>query len=127
MDYRYYRGEGIELPPAIVKRLHWLRYIGALMIASPVIFAFLMMFDCIKLSFFWFFASFLLGSFGNVFFIIGISYDTIMDRDAKPGQWVRVRLFGKHKESKEFKPGRKMIYDLDEEIDYKTDHETKEI
>jgi hypothetical protein len=37
MDYHYYRGELLELPPVFTKRLHLLRIIGTLMIAVPPI------------------------------------------------------------------------------------------
>ena len=57
MDYRYYRGEGIALPPIITKNLHWLRYIGAAMIASPPLLGLMMMLGLLNLSLFWFFAS----------------------------------------------------------------------
>lgn len=39
MDYRYYRGDPLELPPDITKRLHLLRFIGTLMIAAPPVLA----------------------------------------------------------------------------------------
>jgi hypothetical protein len=35
MDYRYFRGGLLELPPAVARRLHLLRLIGTLMIAAP--------------------------------------------------------------------------------------------
>ena len=85
MDYRFYRGDGIELPDWVARRLYLLRYIGVLMIASPPILAVLMMFGVIKLSLFWFFAGVLMGTFGNVFFIVGMTYDTAFDCDEKVG------------------------------------------
>jgi len=83
MDYRYYRGDRIEISPAIAKRLYLLHPICALMISTPPILAVLMMVDFINLSLFWFFARILIGTFGNVFFIIGMTYDTIIDWDGK--------------------------------------------
>jgi hypothetical protein len=50
------------------------------MIISPSVIALLMMFGIIKLSLFWFFAGILMGTFGNVFFIIGMTFDTASDR-----------------------------------------------
>ena len=111
MDYRYYRGEGIALPPIVTKNLHWLRYIGAVMIASPPLLGLMMVLDLFDLSLFWFFASFLLGSFGNVFFVIGMTYDTILDK-GNPKVIQRWRkLFGRNQEPQEFRPERRMIYE----------------
>jgi putative effector of murein hydrolase LrgA (UPF0299 family) len=81
MDYRYYRGDGFELPECIARRMYLLRYIGTLMIASPPVLALMMMFGVIKLSLVWFFASVLIGTFGNLFFVIGLTYDSVFDRD----------------------------------------------
>ena len=114
MDYRYYRGEGIELPDCIARRMYLLRYIGALMIASPVILALMMMFGIIKLSLFWFFAGILMGTFGNVFFVIGMTYDTTFDRDEKIGIRKRLRLPSKKSHQNPIHSGRKMIYDAEE-------------
>ena len=111
MDYRYYRGNLIELPPAITKRLHLLRFIGTLMIAAPPILAVLMLLHILNLNLFWYFAIFLLGTFGNVFFIIGLTYDTKMDRSARSDRILQ-RLFPwKSHASKEYFGGRRMIYD----------------
>ena len=85
MDYRYYRGDLHELPPAVARCLHLLRLIGMLMIATPPVLAVLMLLHILELNLFWFFASFLLGTFGNVFFIVGLAYDTKMDRYSRRG------------------------------------------
>ena len=116
MDYRYYRGDGIELPPFIVKRLYLLRYIGFLMIAFPFILALLLMFHVLELRLIWFFVGILSGTFGNVFFVLGLTYDTYIDREGHTLVRWQHRLLGKRHPSKEFKPGRKMIYDLDESL-----------
>ena len=114
MDYRYYRGDGIELPDWIGRRMYLLRYMGALMIASPPILALMMMFGIINLSLFWFFAGVLMGTFGNVFFIIGMTYDTAYDRDEKMGIRKRLMLPGKKDHRNPALSGRKMIYDAED-------------
>ena len=114
MDYRYYRGDGIELPPAIVKRLYLLRYIGIFMTAFPFILALLLMFHVFELRLIWFFVGILSGTFGNVFFFMGMTYDTYMDREGHTLVRWRKQLFRKKGSSEAFRPGRKMIYDLDE-------------
>ena len=114
MDYRHYRGDGIELPDWVTRRLYLLRYIGAFMIASPPVLALMMMFGIIKLSLFWFFAGILMGTFGNVFFLIGLTYDTAFDRGAKT---VVRKLFGLPAKKDHSNPafyGRKMIYDAED-------------
>jgi len=111
MDYRYYRGDLLELPPAVTKRLHLLRLIGTLMIASPLVLAVLMLVHIIQLTLFWFFASFLLGTFGNVFFIIGLTYNTRMDRSGRSGLIWKWLFPGNRKSSESIFNERKMIYD----------------
>jgi hypothetical protein len=114
MDYRYYRGDGIELPDCIARKMYLLRYIGALMIASSPVLALMMMFGVIRLSLFWFFAGVLMGTFGNVFFVIGMTYDTAFDRDEKMGVRNRFRLPGKKVNRNPALSGRKMIYDAED-------------
>ena len=111
MDYRYYRGDGIELPPIITRNLHWLRYIGAAMVATPPLLGVLMLLDILNLTLFWFFASFLIGNFGSVFFVIGMAYDTVMDRGSTKIVLRWSKLLGRKQEPNEFRPGRRMIYD----------------
>jgi hypothetical protein len=91
--------------------MYLLRYIGALMITSPPILAVMMMLGVIKLSLFWFFAGILMGTFGNVFFVIGMTYDTVFDRDEKLGIRKRFRLVRKKGQDNQKNPGRKMIYE----------------
>ena len=73
-----------------------------------------MMFGVIKLSLFWFFAGVLMGTFGNVFFVIGMTYDTVFDRDEKVGIRKRFGLPGKKDHRKSALSGRKMIYDIED-------------
>ena len=111
MDYRYYRGDGIELPPIITRNLHLLRYIGAAMIASPPLLGLVVLLDIMNLTLFLFFAIFLIGSFGNVFFVIGMTYDTVLDRGTTKIVLRWSKLWGKKQGPEEFRPGRRMIYD----------------
>jgi hypothetical protein len=110
MDYRYYRGDLLELPPAITKSLHLLRFIGTLMIAAPPVLAVLMLVHIIQLNLFWFFASFLLGTFGNAFLIIGLTYNTKMDRSSRRGVIWKLLFPGKRSAAKSIFDERKMIY-----------------
>jgi hypothetical protein len=111
MDYRYYRGDLPELPPAITKRLHLLRFIGTLMIAAPPVLAVLMLLHILELNLFWFFAVFLLGTFGNVFFIVGLAYNTKTDRSGRRGFIWKWRLLRKRNASNKIFDERRMIYD----------------
>jgi hypothetical protein len=58
-----------------------------------------------------YFVSILLGTFGNVFFIIGMAYNSIADRDGARGTFRKVGFFRKKKAQNDFRAGRKMIYD----------------
>jgi hypothetical protein len=84
------------------------------MTAFPFILALLLMFKVLELRLIWFFVGILSGTFGNVFFFLGMTYDTHMDREGHTLVRWRGRLFGKKHPPEEFRPGRKMIYDLDE-------------
>ena len=111
MDYRFYRGTRLEFPPAIVKHLHWLRHIGALMIAAFPVVGLLLLLNVFEMSLFWFFIFFLVGGFGPVFFIIGMAYNSIGDRGAGRGIFWQLRYLGKPKPEIEYRPERRMIYD----------------
>jgi len=87
------------------------------MIASPPVLVVIMMFGLIILSLFWFFTGILLGTFGNVFFIIGMTYDTAFDRDLKMGIRKRLGLPDKKSQSLNKLSGRKMIYKLEDSTD----------
>ena len=117
MDYRYYRGDGIELPPAITKRLYLLRYIGIFMNAFPFILALLLMFHVFELRLILYFVGILSGTFGNVFFFLGMTYDPHMDRAGHTLFRWRKCLFHKKPTLEVFRPGRKMICDLSEASD----------
>jgi hypothetical protein len=111
MDYRFYCGPRNEFPPFILKHLHLLRYIGALMIAAFPIVGMMLLLNVFKLSLFWFFFFFLMGGFGPVFFIIGMAYNSTGDRGANRSILRQMRHFGQPKIPMEYRPERKMIYD----------------
>ena len=81
------------------------------MIASPPLLGLMMVLELLNLSLFWFFASFLIGSFGNVFFLIGMTYDTILDKGETKVILRWRKLFGRNQEPQEFRPERRMIYE----------------
>ena len=114
MYYRYYRGDGIELPDCIARRMYLLRYIGALMIASTPVLAIMMMFGVMRLSLFWFFTGVFMGTFGNVFFVIGMTYDTVFDRNQELGVRKGFGLTGKKVNRNTALSGRKMIFDAED-------------
>jgi hypothetical protein len=55
MDYRYYRGARLEIPPVLVKHLHLLHYIGVVMIASLPVLGLLLLLNLVELSLLWVF------------------------------------------------------------------------
>ena len=110
MDYRFYRGVRLEFPPAMIKHLHLLRYIGALMIAAFPLVGLLLLLNVLEINLFWSFAFFLFGGFGPVFFIIGMAYNSVGDRGEFRGLRWQLRYLGKPKPQIEYRPERKMIY-----------------
>ena len=111
MDYRFYRGTRLEFSPAVVKHLHLLRYIGAVMMASFPIIGLLLLLNILELSLFWFFVFFLVGGFGPVFFIIGMAYNSIGDRGTTRSLIWKICHIGKEKTPNVYRPERRMIYD----------------
>ena len=111
MDYRFYRGTRLEFPLSIVKHLHLLRYIGALMIATFPVIGLLLLLNVFEMSLFSFFIFFLVGGFGPVFFIIGMAYNSVGDRGSARGILWQIRYLGKPKPQIEYRPERRMIYD----------------
>ena len=80
MDYRFYRGRGFESTPGITKYLYLLQHVGTLLIALPGILAVSMLLQFLEPNLTLIFVSFIAGTFGSVFFIVGLTFNSTMDR-----------------------------------------------
>ena len=80
MDYRHYRGELPKLPPWLARRVYQLKYIGAgLLISVPVI-GWLTVLKIIRITFWLYLFGNFATLFGIIFMIVGIVFDTPLDR-----------------------------------------------
>ena len=80
MDYRYYRGDGPKLPSKWARHIHKLRYVGTAMLLGGVLLPWLMVVKILESTLFWNFLSAGLISLGVMLYIIGMVYNTFIDR-----------------------------------------------
>jgi len=80
MDYRYYRGDGPELPSKWGKHIHKLRYIGAGMLVGGMVLPWLIVVDVLPSTFIWNFLAAGLTVLGVMLFIIGFVFNSWIDR-----------------------------------------------
>jgi hypothetical protein len=80
LDYRNYRGDLPEPPEWLRPHMHKLRYIGAVMIISTPVIGWLTVLKIVQITFFLYVLGGFSQLFGIVFFIIGLGYDTTVDR-----------------------------------------------
>lgn len=80
MDYRYYRGDGPQLPPKLTKHIYKLRYVGTVMLIAGVVLPFLMTIHVFKSTFFLNFLTTILTTLGMTFVVVGLVFDNLIDR-----------------------------------------------
>ncbi len=81
MDYQHYRGDWPPPPKWLEPHLHKLRYLGALMIVSVPIIGWLTVLHIIRMTFFLYVLASFNTAFGMVFVVIGLAYNTKVDRE----------------------------------------------
>lgn len=80
MDYRYYRGDGPQLPSKWTKHIHKLRYIGTVMMFVGILLIWMMVLHIVKSIFIWNFLSWAFLLIGMISVIIGVAWDNLVDR-----------------------------------------------
>jgi len=80
MDYRNYRGDESLIPPKLRRYLHYLRPVGVVFCICGIIIPFLTLLQLIKSSYFINFLAFGLLLLGPIFYLIGRSFDSFVDR-----------------------------------------------
>lgn len=80
MDYRYYRGEPPKLPSKWTKHIHKLRYLGTGILLAGIFLPWLMVIHVLESTYFWNFLSFGFTSLGVMLVIIGVAWNTFVDR-----------------------------------------------
>lgn len=81
MDYRNARGGGFDIPPQFTKYMHLLRYVGAILIIAPPVWGMLALLGLAGMSIAGFMLSAVGVLFGVVFYLMGESYNTLLDKD----------------------------------------------
>ncbi|MFN2145462.1 MAG: hypothetical protein ACK2T7_08910 [Anaerolineales bacterium] len=80
MDYRHYRGEGPKINDKWKKLIHLLRYVGVGMLAAGLVITWLEVIHVIESRYVW---NFLASGFmvlGPMLIIIGVAWNTLVDR-----------------------------------------------
>jgi hypothetical protein len=80
VDYRYYRGERSEFSKKAQKYIHLLRYIGGVLIALAVLIPFLTATRVIEASYLSNFFTVISMILGPMLTIIGVAWNTLIDR-----------------------------------------------
>ena len=80
MDYRYYRGDGLKIPPKIRRYLHRLRLAGVVFMVSGILIPLLIIVKILKSTYFVNFLAFALLLLGPVLYLVGMVYDNYVDR-----------------------------------------------
>jgi hypothetical protein len=80
MDYRNYRGEEPLIPPKLRRYLHFLRPVGVFFSICGLILPFLTLLRLIESTYFINFLTFFLLLLGPIFYLVGSSFDSYVDR-----------------------------------------------
>ena len=81
MDYRHYRGEPLfKLPKNMGRYVHLLRFFGTAMLVFAASMPMLMLLHIIESTFFWNFLTVGLVAVGTILTIIGVIWNTRIDR-----------------------------------------------
>jgi len=80
MDYRHYRGDLPKLPPWLARKIYLLKYIGAGLLISVPLIGWLTVLKIIRMTFLLYLFGNFAAFFGIIFVIVGIVFDTPLDR-----------------------------------------------
>ncbi len=80
MDYRYYRGDGPKISEKLQKFIHLLRYVGTGMLVLGLVITWLEVIHVIESTYAWNFLSAGFLVLGPMLLIIGVAWNTLVDR-----------------------------------------------